>query len=557
MENKEIASVFKDLSRLMELHGENEFKSRSYQNASFRISKIPVPLKDMSETDISSQEGIGKGISQKILELLRSGSVEEYDQLLSKTPEGIREILEIKGLGPKKVKVIWNDLGITSPGELLYACNENRLVELKGFGEKTQDQIRQSLEFFFLNQGWFHYAEAALAGASEKEFLKNLFQNTPLSEAGAYRRKCEVLKAVEFLMAGQVQTIFETLRSHRPETVQQSNILSYDSESGIPVHIHIVQDEAKFGLEQIRFTGSEKHTETLLNLISGKQIASGSEEEVYKAAGMSLIPPECRENGEEFTFKGSFGDLVRFEDLKGCLHNHSTYSDGIHSLKEMADECHNRGLEYFAICDHSRSAFYANGLSIERVKEQHQEIEKLNESLSSFRIFKGIESDILPDGSLDYADEILASFDLVVASVHSVLKMDIRKATDRIIKAVSNPYTTILGHPTGRLLLAREGYPLDMEAVIDACAHYGVVIELNAHPYRLDLDWRWIPKAVEKGIKISINPDAHRKEGIGDMQYGVYAARKGMLTAADTFNALSLAEMEAWLSGRKQRTLKS
>ena len=266
---------------------------------------------------------------------------------------------------------------------------------------------------------------------------------------------------------------------------------------------------------------------------------------------LQYIVPELREGLQEAELarEGKLPELIQFSDLKGVLHNHTTYSDGVHTLKEMADHCKGLGYEYLGICDHSKTAVYANGLSIDRVLEQQLEIDRLNAGYQGFRIFKGIESDILGDGSLDYPEEILKTFDFVVASVHSNLKMSEEKATERLIKAIENPYTTILGHPTGRLLLARPGYPVDHKKIIDACAANRVSIELNAHPYRLDIDWRWIPYCLEKGVAVSVNPDAHHREGFQDMYYGICAARKGMLTRQTCLNAMGLQEFEAYLAG--------
>jgi DNA polymerase (family 10) len=284
------------------------------------------------------------------------------------------------------------------------------------------------------------------------------------------------------------------------------------------------------------------------------QVSGSSEEEIYRSGGLQFIEPELREGLNEIDFarENKIPKLIELTDLKGILHNHSTYSDGMNSLKDMAEYCNELGYEYLGICDHSQSAFYAEGLKPERVFEQHLEIDELNKKLFPFKIFKGIESDILNDGSLDYTEDVLKTFDFIVASVHSNLKMNEEKATARLITAIENPYTTILGHPTGRLLLSRPGYPIDHKKVIDACAANGVVIELNAHPYRLDIDWRWIPYCLEKGVVISINPDAHEKHGYHDMYFGTCAARKGMLTKEMCFNALSLNEMEAHFSKRKK-----
>jgi DNA polymerase (family 10) len=312
--------------------------------------------------------------------------------------------------------------------------------------------------------------------------------------------------------------------------------------------------EEQFTARLFQTTGSPAHLQELGDITSLLKSAA-SEQELYAALSMQYIEPELREGRGEVKLarENKLPQLIEPADLRGILHNHSTWSDGIHTLSEMATYCRDLGFEYLGMCDHSQSAFYANGLKPERVLAQQQEIDSLNLSLAPFRIFKGIESDILFDGSLDYPEEVLKSFDFIVASVHSVLKMDEAKATSRLIKAIENPYTTILGHPTGRLLLSREGYPIDHAKVIDACAANGVIIELNAHPYRLDIDWSWIPYCLEKGVMISINPDAHEKQGYHNMYFGVCAARKGMLSKETCFNALSREEIAIYFNNRKAR----
>ncbi len=324
---------------------------------------------------------------------------------------------------------------------------------------------------------------------------------------------------------------------------------------GVVINIKAVT-ENDFYKYHFLTTGSAEHIEQLKNRNGFEQVNDkvfDKEEQIFDFLGLQYIEPELREGMDEISLaeKNLLPELVKFEDLRGCLHNHSTYSDGLHSLKQMTEACRDEGYEYFGICDHSKSAFYANGLSVERILQQHIEIDQLNTEMAPFKIFKGIESDILHDGSLDYPDAILRHFDFVVASVHSGLKMTSEKATERLLKAISNPYTTILGHPTGRLLLAREGYPIDHKAVIDACAENNVILELNAHPYRLDIDWRWIRYATSKNVMISVNPDAHHTGGLHDMYYGICAGRKGYLTKNMTFNALSATETAAWFSTKK------
>ncbi|MBK9638872.1 MAG: DNA polymerase/3'-5' exonuclease PolX, partial [Bacteroidetes bacterium] len=337
-----------------------------------------------------------------------------------------------------------------------------------------------------------------------------------------------------------------------------TNQINLIASTGIPISIQFFP-AAELIYQQWKSTGNNEHLAQCLALksVEENQLKKcTSELEIYQTFGLPYIEPELREGRNEITraLDGNLPSaLIELKDLKGILHNHSTYSDGKNTLKEMALACKNSGYEYLGICDHSKSAFYAGGLSIERVAEQQEEIKKLNIELAPFVIFSGIESDILTDGSLDYPEEILKSFDFIVASVHSGLRMDVDKATMRLIAAIKNPYTTILGHPTGRLLLSRAAYPIDHEKVIDACAKYNVVIELNAHPYRLDLDWRWIEYAISKGVKISINPDAHSTEGYKDMYFGVCVGRKGFLTAKETFNAQNREDINKYFQDRKNR----
>jgi DNA polymerase (family 10) len=429
---------------------------------------------------------------------------------------------------------------VESPGELLYACNENRLIDLKGFGAKTQDAVRKAIEFNMANKGLFHYASLESLALRLVEDLRKRTGSLLVSLTGSMRRKAIIIDKVEILVA-----------------LPGLDMAGFEIPAGVKVEL-ISCSPAEFPLRLFETTGSESHLAELGDwekVLASASVPVESENDIYQALGMQYIEPELREGrGEvELARKKAIPVLIELKDLKGILHNHSTWSDGLHSLKEMEEYCKELGYEYLGICDHSQSAFYANGLKPNRVAEQHLEIDSLNAALAPFRIFKGIESDILFDGALDYPADVLASFDFVVASVHSVLKMDEAKATSRLIKAIENPFTTILGHPTGRLLLSREGYPIDHKKVIDACAEHGVVIELNAHPYRLDIDWTWIAYCLEKGVRISINPDAHEKQGYHDMHFGICAARKGMLTKEMCFNSLSRDELENYFLSRKQK----
>lgn len=531
MSTEEIAEKLKLTSQLMELHGENSFKAKALANAAFRLDKTGIDLQGKSLEDIERVEGIGKGIAAKIFEIQHTGELKELNALLSKTPQGVIDMMGVKGIGPKKVALLWNELGVESIGELLYACKENRLITLKGFGEKTQTAVKKGIEFKMANAGKFHYASVEKFAYGLAEELKAKLKTDLVSVTGEVRRKCEIINTVEILCASE------------------TTITLPENTGGIKVQI-IVCRENDFQKKLFETSASETFLRSGIK-VSGTE---KSEAEIFSANGLQYIEPELRESAEIISLakENKIPSLIEISDLKGILHNHTKYSDGLNTLREMAEYCKELGYGYLGICDHSKSAGYANGLQPERVTEQQKEIDMLNQELAPFRIFKGIESDILNDGSLDYDESVLKTFDFVVASIHSNLKMDLEKAMMRLIRAIENPYTTILGHPTGRLLLSRPEYPIDHKKIIDACAANGVVIELNAHPYRLDIDWRWIPYCIKKNVMISINPDAHEKEGYHDMYYGVCSARKGMLTKKDCFNALSLKEIEKHFSSRRK-----
>jgi len=548
MENKPISRTLRMLSQLMELHDVNPFKIRSIANAAFKVDKLPYPIADKSLEQIEKIEGIGKSIAAKIVELRDTGTIAEMDELLANTPEGVVEMMGIKGIGPKKVAIIWHDLGIENTGELFYACNENRLIEAKGFGLQTQEDIRKAIEFRMASNGKFLYAQVEKEAGELLDALKALFPSGLAEFAGDFRRLCEVISELVIVLGSRDQEIaFTTLLQSTVlnNVTANGNHISGELPNGLLVDI-ICVEKRYFYKELFLQTGNDEHTEAVLSRITDVIDQPESEELIYIKSGLEFMKPELRE-GDIFIERAennALPVLISYHDLKGTLHNHSTWSDGVNTIEEMALYCRDTlKLEYLGMCDHSKSAVYAKGLSIERVLQQQEEIDHLNKKLNGFKIFKGIESDILGDGSLDYPEEILKKFDFIVASVHSNLKMDEEKATARLIKAIENPYTTILGHPTGRLLLSRKGYPIDYKKVIDACAANKVVIEINANPLRLDLDWRWHQYALEKGVWLSINPDAHRNEGFADMHYGVIVARKGGLYKERCLNALSLQEI--------------
>lgn len=546
--NKEIAKAFQLLGNIMELHGENPFKIRSYQNAYITLRKTERPLSEMSDAEIAAIKGVGDNIAAKIRELLNTGQMAALEKYKAITPEGVQDMLTIKGFGPKKVLAVWKDLGVETAGELLYAVNENRLIELKGFGAKSQEELKKLLEYFLRSKDKFHYGSLYPAAKKLSQQLSAQFPDARVSLCGAMRRCEDIVERIEILLGwnGEKEALLK-LPFLQEATLQEYGATG-KTEEELPVAIFHCP-EAAFGSKLFRYSGSAAFLEAFVAQFPGLDFKDLPEEAlVFEKAGIAFIEPELRSEAWSLTLARQ-PKLLEATDVKGVIHTHTTYSDGQHTLREMALHARALGYSYIGITDHSKSAFYANGLQPERVLQQMAEIDQLNLELAPFRILKGIESDILNDGALDYEEALLKQFDFIIASVHSNLRMDEEKATRRLLAAIENPYTTILGHPTGRLLLSRPGYPIDHKKVIDACAANRVAIEINASPYRLDLDWRWIPYAVEKGVLLSINPDAHSKEGIGDILYGVCAARKGGLSAESCLNTRDVAGFQE-LTGR-------
>jgi len=553
MTNKEIASTFQFLGQIMELHGENPYKIRSYQNAYMTLRKLDRPLAEMSDEEIGGIKGVGKAIGGKIRELLDTGKMATLERYRAQTPPGVQEMLQIKGFGPKKIRVLWKELGAETIGELLYAVNENRLIELKGFGKKTQDDLKTKLDYYQRSRNKFHYASLEAEAELVLEGIARLLPRARLSLAGPLRRRVNVLEAIEVLVGSEasIDGLFEgglLTSAQQEDSGDGLTCWRARSEKDLPVLLRQCPPEV-FGSTLFRYTAADDFREAFVNAypaVSAEPLAE--ESEVFARAGLPFIAPELREQAWalDLARENRLPQLLEESEIKGVLHAHSTDSDGLDSLREMAIYTRDQGYAYLGITDHSRSAFYANGLSPERLLRQFEEIEALNAELAPFQIFKGIESDILNDGSLDYEEELLRQFDFIIASVHSNLRMDEEKATRRLITAVENPYTSMLGHPTGRLLLSRPGYPIDHRRVIDACAANGVAIEINANPYRLDLDWSWIPYALEKGVLIAVNPDAHSREGIHDIHYGVLSARKGGLEREQCLNCLDTEEFARW-----------
>lgn len=539
MSNKEIANAFDTLANLLELHEENEFKIKSYRNAYLTLRKLDRPVVELSEAELKSIKGIGPAISAKIVEMRDTGAMQALQTALETTPPGVVEMLEINGFGPKKVRAVWKEMGIETVGELWYACNENRLVEYKGFGLKTQEDLRQRLEYYQRSKGKLHCDTAERIAAQIGAQITAALPGAFVAPVGELRRKNPVVSAIEILVGynGELSAAFtgEALQLER----QEQSVHYARTADGTPALLYRCMAE-EFGSKLMQYTGPSDFLNQFTAQFPGQSFKGmRTEQDLFERAGLPYIVPELRDWPEALAQAGrnALPELITQEALLGVLHVHTTWSDGLHSLEQMCERARDLGYAYIGITDHSKSAFYANGLQTERLLQQWEAIDRLNEQMAPFRILKGIESDILHDGSLDYPDEVLDGFDFIIASVHSNLKMSMEKATERIVRAIEHPKTTILGHPTGRLLLSREGYPLDWEAIFDACQRCKVAIELNAHPYRLDIDYTLIPRATALGIPISINPDAHSLDGLEHVRFGVQAARKGALTPAQCFNA--------------------
>lgn len=557
MDNYAIAENFSLLSKLMDIHGENSFKTKTYSIAAFNIDKLPEQLNDTPRDKLFSIKGIGDSIGKKVIEMLDTGELKILNEYLQKTPPGVVEMLNIKGIGPKKIHTIWKEMEIESIGELLYACNENRLTLFKGFGDKTQNNVQEAIEFYLQHQGRFLYAQIDEVFPQVDGYLKKIFPPDKVRVTGAFRRQEPIIDELEYVVLENNQVIKpKFVTAQPPELLEETaTCLLYKLKNGLKLRLYTGGNNRA---EQLFNTSaSAEFLEAFKKKYSGLKYSGDETEDdavIFDKAKLQYIPPPLRESAAilDQAKSKSIPALIQPGDIRSIIHSHSNWSDGVSTVEDMAKECIKRGFEYLVISDHSKAAAYANGLTEERIREQHRYVDQLNDKLKPFKIFKSIECDILNDGNMDYADKILATFDLVIASVHSNLKMTEEKAMMRLIRAIENPYTTILGHMTGRLLLSRNGYPVDHKKVIDACASNHVVIELNAHPRRLDIDWKWIDYALKKNVLISIDPDAHALEGYDDVKYGVLVAQKGGLTKEKNLSSFSLKQFEDWLAKRKK-----
>lgn len=552
MNNKEISNQFSLLSKLMDVHGENSFRSKTYSIAAYKIGQLTVDLQTLSEEEIFKLNGIGEAIGKKISEILSTGKMKTLEDLIFKTPEGILEMLNIKGIGPKKISLIWKEMEIENIGELLYACNENRLLLYKGFGKKTQDNVIESIDFYLSQQGSFLFAQVENLVHDLDVFFKKLFSTNDIKVTGDFARQEETLDVLDFVIASNSETIMQALAQFEEFKFLEKTpaYILYQYNNGIKLKLHTTEKN-DFVQRVFETTGSAEFITAFTKEYAGISFqGAGNEEQIFRQAALQTVPACLRHQGRilEVAAKNQIPELIQPADIKGIIHCHSNWSDGINTLEELATACIKSGKEYLVISDHSKSATYAHGLNEDQIKAQHQLVDELNEKLKPFKIFKSIESDILNDGSLDYSDHILSTFDLIIASVHSNLKMNEEKAMMRLTRAIENPYTKILGHMTGRLLLSRKGYPLDYKKIIDACAANKVVIEINAHPRRLDMRWQWIGYALSKNVLLSIDPDAHSIPEFNNTRFGVLIAQKAMVTTKDNLSSFNLKEFETFLN---------
>ncbi|MEO6888720.1 MAG: DNA polymerase/3'-5' exonuclease PolX [Ktedonobacteraceae bacterium] len=588
MDKAQVATLLDDVATLLALkEGSSQFEVRAYQNAARSVNGLDGDITQLvREGKLKGVPGLGSTIIKRIEEAVNSGHMAVYDELRASTPQVKLDMLRIQGLGPKRINTIYEQLQVHSIAELEQACKEDKVAHIPGFGKKTQDNILQGIAFLSQHADRFLYPVGEQEAVALREALASLPGIVRLEIGGSLRRRRETVKDIDMVASIADDAGVEVRRQIMDFFTSQPAVQAVtgkgETKSSVVLHTSMAMDlrivnDSQFPATLHHFTGSKEHHIALrrralamnmtindYGLFKGKEpnlepVPCKNEADIYAALGMAYIEPELREDmGEiEAAIHGTLPTLVQESDLRGVLHVHSTWSDGHNTIHEMAEACIERGLAYLGLTDHSKAAAYASGLNEDDLRRQGEEIDRLNaEFAGRLRILKGTECDILKDGSLDFADEVLATLDFVVASIHSNFNLAPEEQTRRMLRAVANPYVDIIGHPTGRLLLNREGYSLDIEALIAAAAEHGTCIEINAHPSRLDLDWRYLHKARDKGIKIPIDPDAHVITGLDDMRYGVGMARKGWLRASDVLNAMPTEELLSFFTTRRSTALK-
>lgn len=584
MDKERVAEILTEIGVLLELKGENPFKTRAYANAARLLETLAEPLEKLvTENRLNQLKGIGEALREKITTLVTTGSLPYYEELKASLPEGLLKLLDVPGLGPKKVKLLYGKLGISNLEQLESACHSGKVAQLSGFGDKTQTKILEGIEFRKKYSGKHLLIQALQAAEPLLEELRQHPDVIRCSMAGSVRRSKEIIGDIDFLASSKNPSSVIQYFAEQPGILSVSakgeTKASIVLENGIQADLRVVTDQ-EFPFALAYFTGSKEHNIVMrqraiqrglrLNeygLFRSKEetrdrsllITCPDEEAIFQELDLPFIPPELREDHGEFgtSEKGELPRLLNWTELKGSLHNHSNWSDGRDSLEEIAHAMSDLGCSYWAITDHSKSSFQANGLKPDRLRKQIDKIRELNQKLSDeqnvFHLLTGSEVDILNEGKLDFDDDLLQELDVVVASVHQGFTQSEAELTKRFISAAENPFVHMLGHLTGRLLLEREPYKVNQHAVIDACAETGTWIELNASPYRFDLDWRLWAYAKSKGVKCVINCDAHRNEHAGFLRLGAGIARKGWLTSADVINTLPLEKLRQELQSKRSR----
>lgn len=578
MTKHDVAAALDEIGTLLALKGENEFRTRAYHNAARTISALDADLKQLvAEGKLGTVRGIGDTLQEKIAALVTTGRLPFLDELRASVPPGMADLLRVPSLGTKKAKQLYDTLGIDSLDKLREACERGEVAGLKGFGEKTQQKILAGVQFLGTVGNRVLFADAYPLGVALLDRLKAMPGVIRAELCGSLRRRRETAKDIDIVVStADPQPVMDAFVA-LPEVMQV--VAHGPSKSSIVAAMHngshqvvlnadlrAVTDE-QFPVTVLHFTGGKDHNIRLRQRAIDRGLAlndfalAGSdgplpvkeEADVYRALGLRWMPPELREDtGEiEASEAGTLPELIRADDIRGVFHNHTTASDGKATLEQMAMAAKALGYEYFGVGDHSQSLTVANGLTPDRVRIQWAEIDALNHRLKGVRILKGTECDILKDGRLDFPDDLLAGFDYVVASVHSYFDLPEAEQTARVCRALSHPAVTMLGHPTGRLLLRRDEYKLDIEQVLQAAAKHGKMIEINAQPDRQDLDWKHVKRAKQLGIPLVINPDAHSPGELALVPFGVNVARRGWLTKADVFNTRPLAEVMKELERRK------
>ncbi len=585
MDKNQIVNLLEEIASLLVLQEKSSvFEVRAYENAARALGSLDGDITTLvRENKLKGTPGLGPGTIRRIEEAVETGHIAFYDELRANTPQVKLDMSRIAGVGPKKINVIYEQLHVTSIAELEQACKDDKVAHLPGFGKKTQDKILQGIELLSQHAGRFLYPVAEEEAEQIRTALATLPGVVRLQVAGSLRRRRETVKDIDMVLSVADDASIETRKAIMEFFVQQPSVQAVTGHgdtkssvvlsSGIAMDLRLVND-SQFPYTLHHFSGSREHHIPLrrralsmnmtindYGLFKGKDpqgelIPCKDETDIYAALGMDYVEPELREDmGEiEAAVKHKLPKLLQASDIRGILHAHSTWSDGQNSIREMAEACMERGYSYLGLTDHSKVAAYANGLNEERLRKQGEEVDRLNEEFAGrFHILKGTECDILRDGSMDFDDETLASLDFVVASIHSNFTLAPEEQTQRMLRAIANPYVDIIGHPTGRILLGRGGYELDMEAVIDAAATHDVCIEINAHPSRLDLDWHLVRKALDKGVSIPVDPDAHALAGLDVMRYGIGIARKGWVQASDVPNTLEIDALREFFRTRRAK----